>query len=164
MKSVLGLSVGVGLFLASSLGLLAQQEVSPQQGAEAENMAMAPDLLILDAADVSIEEYLWKNRLIVVFANSDLDPNFREQLELLEERPNDLIARDVIVVTDTDPANPSAVRLDLRPRAFGLVFIDKDGVVKLRKPNPWSVREISRSIDSTELRQQELRDAREAAQ
>ena len=117
-----------------------------------------PVLDIRPASEIVLEDFLWLNRLIVVFANTDRDPNFREQLELLAERPVDLLDREVIIVTDTDPANPSALREKLRPRGFGFVLIDKDGVVKLRKPAPWHVREIVRSIDKTELRQQEVRD------
>ena len=37
-------------------------------------------------------------------------------------------------------------------------MIDKDGVVKLRKPSPWSTREIARTIDKTPLRRDEVRD------
>jgi len=62
------------------------------------------------------------------------------------------------VLTDTDPAAKSALRTALRPRGFGLVLIDKDGEVKLRKPAPWSTREISRSIDKWPTRQQEIRE------
>jgi len=43
------------------------------------------------------------------------------------------------------------------------VLIGKDGGVKLRKPFPWSVRELSRSIDKMPMRQQELRDRRDDA-
>lgn len=114
------------------------------------------------AADLNIDDFLWLNRLIVVFADSDRDPSFREQIELLTGRFAPLLLeRDVILVTDTDPDNPSDIRTRLRPRGFGLVLIDKDGRVKLRKPRPWDVRELSRSIDKTELRQQEMRDARQ---
>lgn len=54
------------------------------------------------------------------------------------------------------------MRQRLRPRGFMLVLIGKDGGVKLRKPVPWDVREISRSIDKFPLRQQEIRDRRAA--
>ena len=121
-----------------------------------------PVLDIRPASEIVLEDFLWLNRLIVVFANTERDPNFREQLELLAERPVDLIERDVIIVTDTDANAPSALREKLRPRGFSFVLIDKDGVIKLRKPSPWHVREIVRSIDKTELRQQEVRDAVEA--
>lgn len=127
---------------------------SAQQGSE------APALDIRDAQTVTLDEFLWKNRLVVVFANSRLDPSFQKQMQLLADRPADLIARDVVVITDTDPSAASLVRTRLRPRGFGLVLVDKDGIIKLRKPSPWDVREISRSIDKTDLRQQELRDQR----
>jgi hypothetical protein len=42
-----------------------------------------------------------------------------------------------------------------------LILIGKDGQVYLRKPLPWNVREISRSIDKLPQRQQEVRDRRE---
>jgi len=39
--------------------------------------------------------------------------------------------------------------------------MDKDGGVKLRKPSPRTVREISRTIDQTPMRLQEVEDRRE---
>lgn len=125
-----------------------------------EEMEEEPALLDMRAAEtVTLDEFLWLNRLIVVFANTPRDPAFIRQIELLAERPEELVNRDVIVITDTDPSAETEIRRALRPRGFGFVFVDKDGVVKLRKPAPWHVREIIRSIDKTELRQQEIRDA-----
>ena len=122
----------------------------------------AATLQIIPAREVTLAEFQWRNRLIVVFADSDLDPSFQKQLDLLQSREIAMLERDVVVLTDTDPATPSDIRLELRPRGFGFVFIDKDGVIKLRKPTPWDAREISRSIDKTPLRQQEIRDAQQA--
>lgn len=109
-------------------------------------------------AEVALEEFLWLARPVVVFANTDADPAFQRQMALLRERPEALAERDVVVITDTDPEARSPVRLALRPRGFMLVIIGKDGQVELRKPAPWNVREISRSIDKMPLRQQEIRD------
>tara|TARA_R110002096_G_scaffold222842_1_gene411718 strand:+ start:557 stop:760 length:204 start_codon:yes stop_codon:yes gene_type:complete len=64
------------------------------------------------------------------------------------------------VITDTNPDTPSALRTALRPRGFMLAIIAKDGRTALRKPAPWDVREITRSIDKMPLRQQEIRDRR----
>jgi DNA-binding IscR family transcriptional regulator len=66
----------------------------------------------------------------------------------------------VIVLTDTDPKARSALRKKLRPRGFMLVIIGKDGGVKLRKPHPWSVREITRSIDKFPSRLREVEERR----
>jgi hypothetical protein len=79
-------------------------------------------------------------------------------MRLLEERSDALIARDVIVLTDTAPKERGAIRKSLRPRGFMLAILAKDGTVVARKPAPWDVREISRSIDKLPLRQQEARE------
>lgn len=107
-----------------------------------------------------LNEFVWEKRPIVVFADSPNDPAFREQIDLLEARLNDLAERDVIVLTDTDPNARGPLRRKLRPRGFALVLIGKDGTVKLRKPKPWDVRELSRVIDKMPMRQQEIRDRR----
>ena len=114
-----------------------------------------------DMADLS--EFHWKKRPVLVFADSPDDPAYIEQMELLMEQQEDLLARDVIVLTDTDPAARSPLRLKMRPRGFMLVLVGKDGGIKLRKPRPWDVREITRSIDKMTIRQREIRDAKENA-
>lgn len=115
---------------------------------------------IFDAADLTPEDFIWRARPIVVFAQSPLDPLFVQQMELLSERKDELAERDVIVISDTTPEPPSQLRTNLRPRGFMLAIIDKDGKTAIRKPAPWDVREISRTIDKTALRQQEVRDRR----
>ena len=125
----------------------------------------APAALIpLNAAEVSLEDFLWIKRPVVVFADTPADPRFREQMDLLAARPAELLDRDVVVIYDTDPKQKSDIRRKLRPRGFMLTLIGKDGGVVLRKPFPWDVRELSRSIDKLPLRQQELRDAKMRAE
>ena len=118
----------------------------------------APPLVILPADGLDLSQYLWKNRLIVVFADTDADPAFAEQLALLAEDPAALTERDVLVVTDSLPQPPTAVRAKLRPHGFSLIWIDKDGAVRFRKASPWTVRELTQAIDKTPLRLQELAD------
>lgn len=141
--------------IAGFLGLAAQAQDTPVDPAQ-------PELDVRAAAGATLDEFLWLNRLVVVFADTDRDPMFQSQMDLLLDQPAGMVERDVVVITDTDPANPSEFREELRPRGFGFVLIDKDGQIKLRKPSPWDVREISRSIDKTDLRQQELSDMRKA--
>ncbi|MGR3571700.1 DUF4174 domain-containing protein [Brevirhabdus sp.] len=116
--------------------------------------------VVFDAIDVDLNDLKWLARPVVVFADTPADPNFIRQVDLLAARPGQLAERDVIVITDTDPEARSALRQKLRPRGFALVLIGKDGGIKLRKPFPWDVREISRAIDKTPLREQELRERR----
>lgn len=113
-----------------------------------------------NASDVDLADFQWIARPIVVFADTEADPRFREQMDLLAARPEVLIERDVVIITDTDPSSRSSARRKLRPRGYMMALIGKDGGVKLRKPFPWDVRELSRSIDKMPLRRQEIRDAK----
>ena len=115
---------------------------------------------VFDAADLSLDAFRWIARPLVVFAESPFDPLFQQQMELIAARADELALRDVIVIVDTDPDAASDIRRALRPRAFMLALVGKDGQTKLRKPSPWDVRELSRSIDKMPLRQQEIRDRR----
>lgn len=117
--------------------------------------ATAP--VFLDENPENLAEFVWSKRPVIVFADSENDPNFRQQMTFLRDRVDALRDRDVVVMTDTDPSVTSPLREKLRPRGFMLVLIGKDGDVKLRKPFPWDVRELSRSIDKMPLRQREIR-------
>lgn len=113
-------------------------------------------LTVIEAPGVTMAEFLWLKRPIVVFADSPNDPAFAAQLEFLAEQPQALADRDVVVIVDTDPSAASFFRQKLRPRGFSLVLMDKDGGVEIRKPRPWDVREITRAIDKFPLARQEL--------
>jgi len=113
---------------------------------------------IFDASEVELDEFLWAARPLVVFANSERDPAFEDQMESIFAEIDLLVDRHVVLITDTDPGGRSALRRRLRPRGFMLALIGKDGEVKLRKPLPWTVRELNRSIDKMPMRQRELRE------
>ncbi|MGV8950605.1 MAG: DUF4174 domain-containing protein [Cypionkella sp.] len=99
------------------------------------------------ASEVVLADELYIHRLVVVFADTPQDPAFVRQMEILTPFIGDLQERDVLLVTDTKPKEPSELRRTLHPRGFSLVIMDKDGSVAIRKPLPWDAREISRSID-----------------
>jgi hypothetical protein len=148
MKRVIAL-VFAGLFAVAAS---AQSATEPQE-----------TVLFLQADMEDLSEFHWKKRPVLVFADSEDDPAFEAQMELLREQTVDLRSRDVVVLIDTDPAARSPLRLKMRPRGFMLVLVGKDGGIKLRKPRPWDVREITRSIDKMTIRQREIRDEKEAA-
>ncbi len=116
--------------------------------------------IIRDGMDTDLSEFLWTHRPVIVFADTPADPRFGEQMDNLTAELEELEVRDVVVLTDTDPSAASALRQKLRPRGFMLVLVGKDGTVYLRKPFPWSVRELSRSIDKMPMRQREIRERR----
>ncbi|MGB3407842.1 MAG: DUF4174 domain-containing protein [Jannaschia sp.] len=144
----------------ATLGLLALP-LSAAEGLSVEEEWLADPGRIFAADEVVLDELMWVARPVVVFANSPRDPAFVQQMEEITAELDRLIERDVIVITDTNPADNSDLRLKLRPRGFMLVLIGKDGGVVLRKPLPWTVRELSRSIDKMPMRLREEREGRD---
>jgi hypothetical protein len=122
----------------------------------------APVFGPVDAAEVTLEQFLWLKRPIVVFADTANDPAFQRQMQRITADLAPLEERDVVIITDTDPAARTEVRQRLRPRGFSLVLMDKDGEVKRRNPAPWGVREITHAIDRFPLRRQEMLERRPA--
>lgn len=112
--------------------------------------------------NTNIKGFEWAQRPIVIFANSDKDPNFISQMEFLSQDIKALKERDIVVLVDTNPSIPSLLRKKLRPHGFAFILIGKDGQVKLRKPSPWNIREIARVIDKMPIRQQEITRKRQA--
>lgn len=108
---------------------------------------LAEPMQPLPPSAVQLDDLRYTSRVIVVFAPAPADPKFIRQMALLAEDNGDLAARDVVLIVDTDPAAASALRTKLRPNGFSLVIIDTDGRTALRKPEPWSLREIIHAID-----------------
>ena len=141
----------IAVFIPISTLAQAQEVAAPD---------IAPAAPITATIDTNLSDFLWVSRPVIVFADSVQDPRFKKQMLLLAELPDELTLRDVRIITDTDPNANTPLREELRPRGFMLVLIGKDGTVLLRKPIPWTVRELSRSIDKLPARQQEMRDRR----
>jgi hypothetical protein len=103
----------------------------------------------------TLEELRWVARPLVVFADTPDDPRFIQQKRMLEADPEPLVARNVVVLYDADPAAQGPLRTQLRPRDFGVVLIDVDGRVAQRRPVPTSVREFVNLIDRMPSRREE---------
>ncbi|VDC32690.1 hypothetical protein XINFAN_03424 [Pseudogemmobacter humi] len=99
------------------------------------------------ASEITEADELFLRRPVIVFADSPNDPNFIRQMEILPTLYAQLALRDVVLITDTDPANPSEIRKKLRPRGFSLVMMDKDWRSPIRRPSPRAAREIINTID-----------------
>lgn len=145
--------------LRYGLALVFPALIGPVAAAEEAHSSL-PSGLVQNGETADLGAFLWRNRPVVVFADSPADPRFEQQLALLLAETDALIERDIVVLTDTDPTLQSDLRTKLRPRGFMVVLVGKDGGVKLRKPIPWNVRELSRVIDKMPMRQQEIEDRR----
>jgi hypothetical protein len=125
------------------LAVLATTIVSPGFAAAEDPLPYAP----IQVTSEDIADYKWKARPLVIFADTPDDPDFRQQMTLIEQGLAELQRSDVVILIDSNPAAQSAIRRALRPHGFALVLVGLDGRVVFRKPAPWSVREITRAID-----------------
>lgn len=150
------------LALAASAVQAAEQGPGPgaPEGTAGEDSAQppGPTLTVMPAGTHRLDEFLWVARPLVIFADTPADPRFIDQIEELATDPAELIAREVVVLVDTDPAARSPIREALRPHGFNLVLIGKDGLIYMRRPTPQTLREIVRSIDKMPLRREEIKE------
>ena len=97
--------------------------------------------------NTDIKDLIWEKRPVLVFSNSHLDPNLKQQIKMFASDPDALSSRDVEVFVDDKPEPNSNLRKRFRPKGFLIILIGKDGQIKLRKNSPWSARELTRIID-----------------
>ena len=97
--------------------------------------------------NTDIKDLIWEKRPVLVFSNSHLDPNLKQQIKMFGSDPNALLSRDVRVFVDDKSEPNSKLRKRFRPKGFLIILIGKDGQIKLRKNSPWSARELTRIID-----------------
>jgi len=121
-----------------------------------------------------------KNRVLLVFASSDRNPEFKQQFDMLfryaaQMQQRDLVVIPVVVSAGIDPgANTLRVQhppvasdtdqIDLRhrfhvaPGQFEVILVGKDGGEKLRQNTPISAQKLQATIDAMPMRQQEMRE------
>ena len=80
---------------------------------------------IFDASEVDLDEFKWIARPVIVFAEAPAVPAFQEQIELFTARMDELVERDVVLITDTSPGERSDIRRKLRPRGFMLTSSER---------------------------------------
>lgn len=134
------------------IGVLATASVAHSQE--------APEFAPVAAADVSLDDLLWLNRPVLLFAQRPDDPLLVRQLAALAEEWPALKERDVTVIVDSDPKSESDARTRIRPHGFMMVLLSKDGAIAQRKPRPWSARELIHAIDKMPLRIEEEKERR----
>jgi hypothetical protein len=101
----------------------------------------------------------WNKRLLVIFTPPSAPAAIKRQVRVWEEEDGELSERDLEVVSfDSLEDQPEiARRYRLVPDSFTALLIGKDGAEKLRSRVPLSPRRLYAEIDSTPLRQEELK-------
>lgn len=123
-------------------------------------------------APFTLDRYQWRNRILVVSAPSDDDPDLKAQLHELASTRREFADRDMLLVTlledgassadgrELTSAEVAAARAALRidSGSFALRLVGKDGSVKLSRFAATPMTEIYALIDSMPMRQREQAD------
>ncbi|KUF12846.1 hypothetical protein AVJ23_01895 [Pseudoponticoccus marisrubri] len=121
---------------------------------------MAADELFRPLAPERAElgDLQWQARPVLVFADGPEDQRFRQQMTALRASSDGLAARDIVVLTDTDPSAKGRLRAALAVEGFTVLLVGKDGGVKLRSDEPIATDDLFSTIDAMPMRQREMRD------
>ncbi len=120
---------------------------------------------------IDLEEYKWKNRLLVVFSPSEDYARYRDLEKQLRDQEREIVDRDLLVFRVLEngvsrlgrsPIDAQSVgllrdRFSVNPGQFLVVLIGKDGGEKLRRGSEVDITEIFSLIDSMPMRQREMR-------
>ena len=123
-------------------------------------------------APFALEQYRWKNRVLVLSARSRDDEDLETVRDDLASKREAFADRDMVLVTLLDSGTSAAgdreltaaeataarAALDIPAGAFALRLIGKDGTVKLARVSAVPLQEIFALIDTMPMRQRELSD------
>ena len=119
-----------------------------------------------------IEDYIWKKRLVLVFASQENSPLLRQQHYDLHAEESALKERDLLIfqvlphrvvnqgeIWSAESAHKLRERYQVG-KEFCVILIGKDGSEKLRSREIVSARELFSVIDAMPMRQREAREHR----
>ena len=110
-----------------------------------------------------LEEYFWKNRVIVTFSPSKNNTDRSQFLNSMHKYLCEFNSRNIIHIDllfneknhEIEKFGSFFENLSLSPSEFGLILIGKDGGIKLNSRNT-SLEEIFSLIDTMQMRKQEM--------
>ena len=120
------------------------------------------------------------HRVLLLFAPSDRDPRYVQQMQMLAHHGAEMKERDLVLIPVVTEAGPQITaetlrvirgpglsdeeqllarqRFHLAPEAFATILLGKDGGEKLRVTAPVSMDRLNRTIDAMPMRKDEMKE------
>lgn len=114
----------------------------------------------------NLDSYLWKNRLLLVFAPSKNNAEYQQQMQLFQGQKASFAERNLLIIelltegtsrVDAQEAAKIRERFNVNPKEFLVVLVGKDGTAKRQEQSPVSPQSIFETIDAMPMRRQEMR-------
>jgi hypothetical protein len=134
------------------------------------SLAVAPLLSQAPTGIVSLTTLRDTARPLLIFAPTPDDPQLQIQLRRLHDNAAAVFERDIVVIAipyespsptpamfTVECAKFARIRFNVAPTDFTVILIGKDGGEKLRSHKPLTIDQLSTTIDTMPMRQQELR-------
>lgn len=134
-------------------------------------LLLLPGRCVYAQAMPDLSEYLWKNRLILLFSSQADASLYQRQYDLFRADQPGLDERDLLifrvlpdrVVNETDAAGTELAaklrkRYQVNNEPFLILLIGKDGSEKMRSDTVVSRDELYALIDSMPMRREEMRE------
>ncbi len=129
-----------------------------------------PILTFGQSEDV-LHPHVWKNRVLIVFANSDKNPDYQKQMSLISKAEAGFAERHLVVfsIFENYGLSPAYQNLDAQicrklhekfkvdKNKFTIVLIGKDGGEKYRKQTILTNEELFAIIDAMPMRKAEMK-------
>jgi hypothetical protein len=106
-------------------------------------------------ADADLASYKWRNRVLVILAPSNNDPQLKEQCASAAASAAGFAERDLLVITEI-VEGPIHRKFGIRQSDFQVLLIGKDGRSTLQWPKPVSPEVIFSAIDRMPMRRDEM--------
>ncbi|MCC5941958.1 MAG: DUF4174 domain-containing protein [Balneolaceae bacterium] len=131
------------------------------------SMAIQPN----DPIDVNLSDYRWENRVLILYANSALDDQYTNQMQVFSNHRDGMEERDLIIISLFNEGSSflgdKTISLQSTESLIGkfapdeetykLILIGKDGGVKLQSESTITAENLFGLIDSMPMRRQEMR-------
>jgi hypothetical protein len=126
----------------------------------------------MTAVAIDLEDYVWRNRLLILAAPESSDPEVVQVRDKLEHHAEELVDRDLLVfqlfvgwqsLIGDQPITPGQAerlraKLGIDTGEKVMVLVGKDGGAKRRAPLLTDLQHIFRQIDAMPMRRDEMRE------
>lgn len=136
-----------------------------------ETQDVASKEMLEPMVSITLSEFQWQNRLLLLFAPGQDDAAYQDQLEQFSAEQAGFVERDLLVfelladgnsrwdgqAIALSDVNTLRAQFDIGPEDFAVVLVGKDGTEKRRDTQPMDPQIIFLEIDAMPMRQREMR-------
>lgn len=104
-----------------------------------------------------LASYQWKNRVLVLLADSADDADFKKEMEQIRAHRSEQDDRHLVILEETSAKGEWHEHFKVKS-GFAAILIGKDGGEKWRRHHAFDLSEVFEKIDAMPMRQREMKE------